>query len=70
MSKPIAMQEAIITRSITILNRKAGIVYFVGIAARFVTSADIIAMMAMIQKKSKLPDKITANNVRGVSAQP
>ncbi len=70
MSKPIAMQEAIITKSITMLNRKAGMVYFVGIAARFVTSAVIIATMAMIQKNSRLPDNITANNVRGVRAQP
>lgn len=44
-------QENMITRSTTMLNRNVGMVYFVGIAARLVTSADIIAMIAMIQKK-------------------
>lgn len=52
------------------LNRKIGIVYFVGKAARFVTSAIAMATIAAIKSAMFVPARTTANMVMGASTHP
>jgi len=59
-----------IATSIRILKKNTGMVILVGIAARFVTSARDMAIMAVIKRNKFEPAKITADMVIGVSIQP
>ncbi len=54
----------------TMLKKNAGIVTLVGIAARLVTRASIIATIARIQKAIKFPDNTIENMVIGVMTHP
>ncbi len=56
--------EITILRSIIILNANTGIVYFVGMAARLVTSAIPMAINASINNVKLVPPKNTAIKVR------
>jgi hypothetical protein len=58
------------TTSRITLNIKTGMVIFVGIAARFVTRHIDIAQIAIIQSTKRLPERMIANNVIGVSIHP
>ena len=70
MLKPFTAQVIMITRSINRLNINAGIVIFVGSAARLVTNAIPIATSAIINKTRLLPALTTANMVNGVNMHP
>ena len=59
-----------IPRSATILSKNTGIVILVGKAARFVTSAAPMAVMASANIIMLLPELSTANTVIGVRTQP
>ena len=63
-------QVIIIPKSMRMLKRKMGIVYLVGIAARLVTSAIVIATIAVKKSAMLVPARITANTVSGVSIHP
>ena len=52
------------------LSKKIGIVYFVGMAARFVTSAIAIATIADIKSTMLVPARTTVNIVIGASTHP
>lgn len=56
--------------SISTLSAKAGIVIFVGNAARLVTSEMAMAVMANIHNTKLLPAIVTAKTVSGVITQP
>ena len=54
----------------SMLRKNAGNVYFVGMAARLVTSAKLIAIIDSINKRRLLPEYKTAMLVSGVKMQP
>ena len=66
----MVVQAITIPRSIKMLNRKMGIVYLVGIAARFVTNVIDIAISASMNSTMFDPERTTAKTVRGVRIQP